>query len=256
MERFVEIDNTLKKDGYTRRQLFDWMQRYYPHYDENSCAWVLGSLLQRGILYNVGFDVYFRKGNSYQFSLPDNPIAKDIASCLLRLDPNARFVSYVPSDLNGLLGDEAALDMIIFEAERKWLYPLYLELKAKTKASILLNPTDDERNRYYQNGCVILRPLPSKAPFDEGRLTLEKLCVDLLKGGDLGEAFPLLDIDATEKKLLEGFDLNIKTLLSYAERRGKKDEILNLLYEYLPKTKIELLEKSNKFPKRKDGFSL
>ena len=249
MERFAEIDKTLKKDGYTRRQLFDWIQRYYPHYDDHSCAWILGSLLSRGVLYNAGFDAYFKKGNSFECPIPKSAAIQDLQSVLRHLDPRAKYVSYSPSDLNGLLGDESCLDLIIFEVEKKHLYPLYLELKAKTRSSILLNPTSDERDRYYSDGCVLLRPLPSKAPCDNGLLALEKLCVDLLKSKDLEAAFPLLEPENVIEKILEEYDVNIKTLLSYAERRGVRNKMITLIHSSLPSDKIKILELSSKFPK-------
>lgn len=256
MERFTEIDQTLKKDGYTRRQLFDWIQRYYPHYDDHSCAWILGSLLSRGVLYNAGYDAYFKKGNSSICPIPKSSAVNDVLTSLRRLDSEAKYVCYASSDLNGLLGDESCMDLILFEVEKKHLYPLYLELKAKTKSSILLNPTSDERDRYYSEGCILLRPLPSKAPCGNGKLVLEKLCVDLLKSKDLEAAFPLLEPQTAIRKILEEYDINIKTLLSYAERRGVRNQMVNLIYSSLPNNKMKILELSSKFPKKPKEYEL
>ena len=249
MERFVEIDHLLQKDGYTRRQLFDLIQRYYPLYDDNSCSWVLGSLLERKVLYNAGYDAFFKKGNSFEIEMPSSPLIKEIISALSRLDSGAKYSCYSPERLNAVLNDVAAIDAIIFEVEKKWLYPLYLELKSKTKSSILLNPSDDEFARYYAEGCLILRPLPSKAPCKGGRLLIEKLCVDLLKG-EFDASFPLLEPEQAAMDLISSFDMNIKTMLSYAERRGVKTKAINLVYEALPKAKLEIMKMSNKFPKR------
>ena len=249
MERFQEIDKTLKRKAYTKRQLFDWIQRYYPRYDDHSCAWILGSLIKRRVLFNLGFDCYIQNGNSYMIPLPDSKRIKDIWDSGERVQSQHRYISFSPNDLEPLLGAEPSMDMIIYEVEKKSLYPLYLELKSRTKASVLLNPDDDELSRYYTEGCILLRAYPSKAPINGGHYSLENLCVDLLKDKLIESLFPLIEAEEVACSLIRNYDMNLKTLISYAERRGVKKQLIKMCYDSLPKDKLDILMIGRKFPK-------
>lgn len=252
MERFEDIEKLLIRDLYTKQQIFDLIERYYPHYDLTSNQWILGLLVQRNVLTNLGFDCYKRNGNSLQLNLynedPSSPLATAI-DCVLK---GNEFVCFSTSILNELFNAPAALDLTILEVKKDLLYPIFLDLKAKTKIPILLNPNDDELFRYYSEGALLLRPYASKAPLGDGAYRIEKLIVDLMKDRLIASIFVTIDVDECLSKLFKEYDFNIKTMLAYAERKGVKKQALEYLYKYLPKEKIEILLSTYKFPKLKE----
>ena len=249
MERFEDIEKLLTKQFYTKQQLFDLVERYYPHYDLTSNLWILGMLVQRGVLINLGFDCYKRNGNSlvllsYNVAL-NSPLSLEIEAVMNGHD----FVFFSTSDLSELFNVPAALDLKVLEVKKDLLYPTFLELKSKAKIPILLNPNDDELFRYYSEGALLLRPYASKAPLGDGAYRIEKLIVDLMKDRLIASVFVTIDVDECLSKLFKEFDFNIKTMLAYAERKGVKRKALECVYKYLPKDKMDILISTHKFPK-------
>ena len=249
MERFQNLDKVFAKRIYTRRALFDWIKRYYPKYDDSSCAWILGYLIKRKVLFNIGFDCYVKDGNSLLVESPKSTLAKDLTSLYRKQFQSSDFICFHTADLSKVLDTPQAMDLMVFEVKKENLYPFYLELKSKTKSLVLLNPSRDELSRYYDEGCVLLRPYASKAPLSKGKYLAEKLCVDLTRDSLLEDVYPSMEPIEALRALLETYDMNYRTLLSYAKRRGVSDLVINSIYESVSKEVIETLKKNDKFPK-------
>lgn len=249
MERFEEIDITLRREFYTLDQLFDSIRRYYPTYKESSFRWIVGSLIKRKAITNIGFDCFVKNGNYIEFIQNEKPINNVIAKAFSINHIPVRYVTYSSNNVLRFLGEEPTLDLSIIEVEKKNLYPIYLSLQESVGSKVLLDPNEDELFGYYKEGCWILRPSPSKSPSKGNQYSLERLCVDLYKDKLLETLFPLIDLDETVTRILSKYDINLKTMLSYAERRGIKSKLLEKCYESIDKPKLELLQSTFKFPK-------
>ena len=57
MERFEDIEKLLTRDLYTKQQIFDLVERYYPHYDLTSNLWILGMLVQSLMITKLAYKI-------------------------------------------------------------------------------------------------------------------------------------------------------------------------------------------------------
>lgn len=248
--RYQSILDSLTEDGYTKSQLLDIIERFYPKYDINARLWVLGEMIKDSKYVSIGYDCFSLKGNGFSLGVPKSSQAATALQSLKSVDPNAAYVFYSTRDLGGLLDVGVYYELDVLEVDKKLLYPVYLAFKAQARKRVLLNPTKKEFSMYFDEGALLIKPYKSKAPlFKDGAYRLEKLCVDLLLDWQMDEFFALPELDVIAGTLVSGYDMNIKTLLSYAERRNVYERVLNIVENNLQTERIALLKSTLKFPK-------
>jgi len=132
----------------------------------------------------------------------------------------------------------------ILEVEKDALEPVFHYLQDLNKVDVFLEPTNREIALYINEkvNAIILKKLITKSPIqtidDVPTVTLEKLIVDIYSEKKLFEAFQGSELLHIINNAVEKYAINTKTLLNYANRRSKREEIEVYLREKTDLPKI------------------
>jgi hypothetical protein len=125
------------------------------------------------------------------------------------------------------------LNLLFVDVEREVAESFFNLLNADSNKRVFLMPTLTDFERYIStNDAIIIRPLISESPLQlvEGinTPTLEKILVDIV--GDIEFYFLQgSEINYVYTTIFESHSVNKNKLLRYATRRGRKDEVEQLL---------------------------
>lgn len=124
----------------------------------------------------------------------------------------------------------------IIETDKDTNESIFYFLKERY-SDVFLHPNKAILEQYVFDipNAIIIKPLLSESPLQEVKkvntITLEKMLVDIYCDTDLFEAF-----QGNEKKIIyseafKKYTINSNKLLRYASRRGRKDEIEELVMQ-------------------------
>ena len=244
-ERFEEIATSLPEGVLTRAQISDRIFTFHPDYSPSSCLWVIGKMVDKGWLGNLGYG-YFTKDPVSQDLSPVNKANRTLLEELTRKFPRARLEALEGALLEDLGGCEADSSVLFLSIDKKYLFELYLFLKEKGERDVMLQPTAREIEFYMRPNSIILRPLFSRAPQRKGKpLSPEKLLVDLIKDKTIHNVFSYLEWEKCALKLLSMNTVNYQTILQYASRRNCREEILEMIKGEMPLEIRAKAEESN-----------
>ncbi len=200
-----------------RKEFMPWFESAYPNGSVRSMDTELRQMVAAGMLERTGYG---------QFRLcPDvkPPYIPIVSPEMQTLYSGSSFMQRVPS-----------IDVLILETDRSAAEAVYDDVRELVEGrTVLLRPTEKEC-RLYASGTpsLLVRDLISEAPIIrvDGVTTasLEKILVDITiapefefaRGSELYTIFENAD---------QVYHIGKKTLLRYAARRGRKEEIEKLI---------------------------
>jgi len=128
-----------------------------------------------------------------------------------------------------------AKHLIILQAEKEALKPVYDFLKEQKLGDIFIQPEEKEIERYIyeSNKAIVLLPLVSKSPIKKIKpivtTTLEKLIVDLYSDKKMFAAFQGSELAHIINTAYNRYAIDFTTLFHYAKRRKKDIELREFL---------------------------
>lgn len=207
---------------FARSELISALEKAYPHYRSSGFSWLIDRMLKEGFLFRVGFDSYSRKPlRSYDGGLAD-PFLLAIRSFLLAQDLRFPFLVFDSSSLNEGLNELIAHRSILVEISQSGMELAFHLLQSRfPRATILFNPSLSEREHYGKEDTVVVLPLFRRSPLrlGRGKMSLEKLIVDLFADRGLRSFFSEGEAEDLAKAMLSCYDCDEKAMLSYATRR-------------------------------------
>ncbi|MCC8113721.1 MAG: hypothetical protein LIP03_06930 [Bacteroidales bacterium] len=129
----------------------------------------------------------------------------------------------------------AALDVVYVEVDKEAVEGVFTLLDSNIKTrKCFVTPTINDYARYIKGiPAIVVKPIVSRAPLlnYEGiktRASLEKILVDAVIDADFSvwhdfESLRLYDT------AFDGYNINVKRMLGYAQRRGRKQEITEII---------------------------
>lgn len=129
---------------------------------------------------------------------------------------------------------QAIKSFLIIEVEKEAKHSIFYFLKEKGR-KVFLEPSQDTMEKYVldEDNSIIIKSLISEAPIqkikDLNTVTLEKLLVDVFCDKIIFSAYQGNEIKTIFSSAFSKYTVNKNKLLRYANRRGKKEEIQNLL---------------------------
>lgn len=218
-----------------RKDFMPWFESAYPNGSVRSMDTELRQMVTAGKLERTGYG---------QFRLcpevkpPYCPIVtqemKTLFSGIKEKYPYAEFCIWQARAVSTFMQHVPSIDVLILETDRSAAEAVYEDVRELVDGrTVLLRPTEKEY-RLYASGTpsLLVRDLISEAPVIrvDGVTTasLEKILVDatiapefeLARGSELYTIFENAD---------QMYQIGKKTLLRYAARRGKKEEIEKLI---------------------------
>lgn len=245
------IDFFSGKELISRAELYDYFVQSEGEIKKTTLAWRIYDLKNKQIITETSRGIY---------SLTIKPIyepavGKVIADIASIFKNNYRDASYCIFDINWV--NEFAVhqfsrDIVIFETEKDLIDSVshtladhkYLSVISSLRAQLLsyTGPVVP---------LIILQPIISRAPVGSVEIiegdpvmvpTLEKMLVDVFINTNVFRFLAGAEMLRIFKYATQRYTLNFTTLLSYASRRGKRQELRDFLIENSPELKKQFLQ--------------
>lgn len=230
------------KEYFTRNELYDFYRKFEP-LKETTFRWRLFSLKESKIIRSLTKDIFTFNSlpNYYPEVTNEN---KELISLLLKQFSDLKLSIWSTQILNEFMLHIPGNTFTVLEVEKDALEPVFHYLQDTNVKDIFLEPTEKEIALYINDktNAIIIKKLITKSPLQRidhfPTITLEKLIVDIYSEKKLFEAFQGSELIRIVNNAFKKYAFNTTTLLNYANRRSKKDDIAAYLMQKtdLPKT--------------------
>ena len=223
-----------KTSQFTRKELITYLEEQKQIVSPNALSIQLDRLLKSNELTRIERGVYSLHTTSNKNFIAF--ISDEIKQLNLQLKtqfPYADFCVWSSKTIAPYLHNIPNLNYIYIDVERDVTESVFDYLNSKSSIRVFLCPNQDDFSRYINgNESIIVRTLISEAPLQiiEGTNTptIEKLLVDIV--GDIEFLFLQgSEINHVYTSAFEKHNINKNKLLRYAARRGRKEEVEELI---------------------------
>ncbi|MFA5433354.1 MAG: DUF6577 family protein [Candidatus Paceibacterota bacterium] len=194
----------------------------------------LNRLLKSGHLVRIGRGVYkLPDENRKDFSVVCSEEIRQLNQQIKTMFPFVDYCLWSASTLVPYMRHIPNLNLLFVDVERDVVESVFNFLNANSNKRIFLLPSLTDFERYINtSAAIIIRPLISESPLQliEGisTPTIEKILVDMV--GDVEFSFLQgSEINYVYTTIFERHSVNKNKLLRYATRRGRKEEVMELV---------------------------
>ncbi|MDR2621516.1 MAG: hypothetical protein LBC48_02915 [Dysgonamonadaceae bacterium] len=196
-----------------------------PCIPKTTVNWRVYNLVRSGILQRTGKGLY-RFGEMQVFTPNTDNRMKRIGRFLKKRFPFTRYCLWDLSYINHFSRHLINFNVLFVDVERDAIDAVYHALKETFPKVMSINHLYDNLSEF--DGAVFVRPLVSESPVrnveDIPVTTLEKMLVDLATDREF-ISFQGNEIYTIFETAFEKYTVNQNTLLRYASRKHKKEEI-------------------------------
>ena len=191
---------------------------------------------------NYGYGFYQAHPNVLTFD--EDTVMAQIHTLLKSFPLPPKNVVFCSSSLNFCINQQISSPTYLVEVEKKYLFSVFESLKSIfPNRVVLFRPNQEDKLNYWRPGAIYVIELFKRGPLDpNGRMSIEKLVVDLLCDEDLYSFYSGIDIEYALDTLCSRYVINYRTLFAYASRKGKRDLVLKRIRQYIPEGILTLLE--------------
>ena len=223
-----------KTSQFTRKELITYLEEQKQIVSPNALSIQLDRLLKSNELTRIERGVYSLHTTSNKNFIAF--ISDEIKQLNLQLKtrfPYADFCVWSSKTIAPYMHHIPNLNYIYIDVERDVTESVFDYLNGNSSVRVFLCPNQDDFSRYINgNESIIVRTLISEAPLQiiEGTNTptIEKLLVDIV--GDIEFLFLQgSEINHVYTSAFEKHNINKNKLLRYAARRGRKEEVEELI---------------------------
>lgn len=238
--RLIEAFKDL--EYFSREDLLNFFLRYEPDLKEGTFGWRIYDLKQKNIIKAV------QRG---QYKISYKPkFQPEINREVLRLTkqtsgafPGVRFCIWDTGWLAEFMRHQSSRRIILVDVEKDFTEDLFHELRSRLFHKIFLNPGEKEIDYYISEDSqpVVVRKLVTRAPIQKRRMQklqvytphLEKILVDLFVDAKLLYYYQGQELINIYDHAFSRYTVNVTRLFSYAQRRGKEQDIKAFLVAQL-----------------------
>jgi len=212
---------------------FQDIENYYstnePEIPYTTINWRIYKLVQLGVLQRVGKGLY-QPGKTKKFISPTNSKMQKIETFLQKRFPFAQHCQWDLSQINSFAHHLINFNVSFVDVEKDAADSAYYALKEQFPKVMAVQNLYDGLSEF--NNYIIVRTLITEAPIQKtGKIhvaTLEKMLVDLAVDKEF-MTFQGSEIYAIFESAMEQYTINQNTLLRYAARKNKKEEIKKII---------------------------
>ena len=228
-------DIRLPQGVFTRNDLLAAAQETGP-FGAGRLRNLIASLLENGRIARVGRGLYSAAADipSRTWEASYSPAGSEVVRILGEQFPLMEFRVWELSWLNDFLNHLAGRNIVFACIENDGCSFAFEELAAAMPGRVLLKPTPEEMSRYGVDGGVAIVRLVSeapKSPFDDHQAAIEQIAVDMVGDKLVRSLLPRTDYPEALRSMCERYALDQRSLLRYARRRNKEDQIRDLFHE-------------------------
>lgn len=194
----------------------------------------LNRLLKSGQLIRIDRGVYKLSDNiKKDFSVVCSDEMRQINQQIKTQFPFVEYCIWSSSTIISYMHHIPNLNLLFVDVEREVAESVFNLLNTDSSKRVFLMPSINDFERYIiANDAIIIRPLISESPLQLAECintpTVEKILVDII--GDIEFSFLQgSEINHVYKTIFERHSINKRRLMRYAARRGRKEEVEQLL---------------------------
>ncbi len=221
-----------EKSKISKEELLLRLKEIYPDSSDQSLAWRIHDLKNKGVLESPGRGMYcLGKNKAFQPVLGN--LAKRIAALLAKELPLVKNCIWETRWISGWMELQPPHNWTIVETEKDVLESVFTSLTGISK-KVFLDPDRKVVDLYILtlNESVIVKPLLSEIPtFPIGKITSaapEKILVDIVAEPDLFRA-QQGELDRIYANAFNEVRINQTKMLRYASRRHRHDVVSSLI---------------------------
>lgn len=234
---YINTINKLNKNTeYTRKQIFEALHNEKPNFSDNSLKWIISDMVDKKILFRKQRNLYTlsndasSKKESYNPSLSNN--INKLIEIIRTKFPLVNFVCFESFQLNEFLNQLIANNTYFVMVEKDTSESIFRFLQEEKMKNVLFNPSEKEFDAYWHSESIIILNLVSEYPKNNNSiygLSLEKLLVDLVAEKCFSYLYSKNEIKNIYANANKTYMINWASLLRYASRRGKSEEIKKIM---------------------------
>ena len=229
--KYIEDLNTLfeHKEEVCLSDFFNYYKEKEGDIPAATVNWRIYDLVQKGILKRIGRGIY-SLGKTQEFTFEISNKSMKVAQKITKDFPYIKYCIWELSTINKLSQHLINYNVYFVDVERDVAESVFLFLKDEGFNVILQKNIYDDLSEF--DGYMIVRNLVSESPVKRIKkitvASIEKILVDLyadkiflpFQGNELNHIF---------ETAFENYTINENTLLRYASRKEKRDEIDSFL---------------------------
>ncbi len=223
-------------ESFTTADIAAFFRKEEPEIKQMTINWRVYKMIQDSILVRTSRG-HFRIGEKKSFT----PILdKNLSAVAKQISKQFPFVSFSVWDssvLNSLSQHLSDKCFYIIETEKDAVETIFHFLQEKKKA-VYLNPTESIVDNYIQSESAkpfIIKNLITEAPTvsvnDVVTSSIEKILVDVYCDTNIFQVYQGNELYLIYTNAFSQYSINQGKLLRYASRRGKKEEIQNMILQ-------------------------
>ncbi|MBI2270280.1 MAG: hypothetical protein HYU69_07975 [Bacteroidetes bacterium] len=237
-----------ENEPFTKERLRDFFSKNGSRLSDENLRVRINRLKAKEKIVAVGRGLY--RLNDKKIFEPELSLSlKNLSGKIKKEFPFLNFILWSSTWLNELATLQLMRNILVIEVESGSEDAVFGKLKEDFPLRCFLNPTENEWENYKaEDENIVIKTMISESPYklSEGMkvVRLEKILVDLYcdkfwKMIFSSETFNIYS------EACKSYAINFSTLLSYAARRGKRDEIWNYIksLEAVDEKTINLIEK-------------
>ncbi len=218
------------KESFSREELYAFYEQFKPDLKNTTFRWIIFNLKEQQVIAAVS------KGRfTFSFKPPFQPepdkSEKKIYSKIERQFPTLKFCVWSTRVVSEFMLHIPAKHIVIVQAEKEALEPVYDFLKEQKLGDIFIQPEEKEIERYIYEShkAIVLLSLVSKSPTQVVNkvttTTLEKLIVDLYSDKKMFAAFHGSELAHIVNTAYNRYAIDFTKMFHYAKRRRKDVEL-------------------------------
>ncbi|AEV30205.1 hypothetical protein SpiGrapes_2438 [Sphaerochaeta pleomorpha str. Grapes] len=231
-----EIIQKLPDGIFSRQQILHAAQSVEPSFKDTQLRYLIGTLRNSKLIVRIGRNQYKKaekEPNKSIFTGAYSDTALHVIGYMKEHFPLLSYRVWELSWLNEFFNHLIAHNHIFLEVEKDGCDFVFSALTEKFPGKVLLKATVKEMMLYGTDDGIIITRLVTEAPRSDSakyQVPLEKLIVDLFANKNL--MLSKADYPFAIELMFSKYRIDQVTMLRYARRRNKANEVVRLLQDY------------------------
>lgn len=233
-------ETTLKKlkvkHRYSHHELINLLKSDYPHMRDTSYHWAVCEMLKSGNLTKVAYNAY--EVQNEQEKPIYRPFYSDLAAKLIAQIsdkcPSIHYTVFETALMNDFLNHLVAQNTVFIQVEKDISIFVFRFLQELGYEHLLYNPKKADYNLYWEKDCIVVTNMISEAPLSASaphEICLEKMLVDMYCDRLISSTYSKSEYPQVLKQAKETYHIEFTKIMRYARRRGREEEIKQILEE-------------------------
>lgn len=225
----------LMQKNFTRQEYYRTIADGTGKISEDALAYSLRKDLSEGRILRVGWNRYSFQGAQKIYTHKYSDEACDVAQKIVTEYPGAEFQIFEIIQLNEFVNHLYAHNTVFIFVENSLIDYVFDSLRQPCFGRIMLKPNITDYYRYLADDQIVLLRLPSGSPKgirEKWQSRIEKILVDITVDKLISNIISESEFEAIFQEASERYFIDVKTMFSYARRKGATVKLKQVLQKY------------------------